>query len=42
MDVVDLLVREPAVVLEDVVVLESGGGGDLLGVAEDVAEVLVG
>jgi hypothetical protein len=42
MDVVDLLVRETAVVLQDVVLLGSGGAGDLGGDGKEVGEAVVG
>jgi hypothetical protein len=41
-DVVDLLVCETAVVLQDVVLLGSGGAGDLGGDGKEVGEAVVG
>jgi hypothetical protein len=41
-DVVDLLVRETAVVLQDVVLLGSRGAGDLGGNGQEVGKAVVG
>jgi hypothetical protein len=41
-DVVDLLVCETAIVLQDVVLLGSGGAGDLGGDGKEVGKAVVG
>lgn len=42
MNVVDLLVCNPAIVLQDVEVLRSNGGSDLLRHWKELAEMVVG